>query len=442
MASLPDQSDERTPFNHPTFAEALATWARIGILSFGGPTAQIALMHRVVVDEKKWLSESQFLNALSFCMLLPGPEAMQLATYAGWRLHGIAGGLAAGLLFVLPGAAVVLALSAIYAAFGNVPLVEAMFLGIKAAVLVIVLEALLRISQRALHRHEHWLIAALSFAAIFLLALPFPLIILLAALYGFIMLPATVTADAPHDTPAKHLSFTRTLLSILTWLAIWIAPLAALTAALGTDHILAQLGWFFSKLAVVTFGGAYSVLAYMAQDVVVKHGWLEAGQMLDGLGLAETTPGPLILVTQFVGFLAAFQHGSVAPWAMGLAGAGVALWATFAPCFLWIFAGAPYVEWLNHQPRLKGALTAITAAVVGVMLNLAVWFALHVFFQKVSLVRAGPLHLWTPELTTLDWRVVMLAALSAVLLLWRHRSVPEVLIVSAAGALAISYGLG
>ena len=288
----------------PSFAEAFATWAKIGVLSFGGPTAQIALMHRVVVDEKKWLDEAHFLNALSFCMLLPGPEAMQLATYTGWRLHGLAGGLAAGLLFVLPGAGVVLALSMIYAAFGQVPLVEAIFFGIKAAVLVIVVEALLRIAKRALKLAEHWAIAALSFVAIFFLALPFPLIVFAAALFGFFRAknqPQPQTAVPP----SKLAPLSRTLRTVAVWLAIWLTPLLALSAIMGRDHILTQLGWFFSKLAVVTFGGAYAVLAYMGQDVVVRHGWLEAGQMLDGLGLAETTPGPLILVTEFVGFLAA-----------------------------------------------------------------------------------------------------------------------------------------
>jgi chromate transporter len=422
---------------HPSFTEALGTWARIGVLSFGGPTAQIALMHRIVVDEKRWLGEQQFLSALSFCMLLPGPEAMQLATYAGWRLHGVAGGLAAGLLFVLPGAAVVLALAMIYAAFGQVPLIDAVFFGVKAAVLVIVVEALLRIARRALQRSEHWLIAAISFTAIFFLALPFPLIIVAAALIGFWRPTAGGTAIPPTQTAALA-SLPQTLRTIALWLAIWFAPLLAVAALLGGDHILAQLGWFFSKLAVVTFGGAYAVLAYMAQDVVTGRGWLEAGQMLDGLGLAETTPGPLILVTEFVGFLAAWRASTGGAMAMGLAGAGIALWATFAPCFLWIFAGAPYVEWLSSQPRLKGALSAITAAVVGVIFNLALWFALHVFFREVRLEEVGPLKLWLPTLATLDWRVVLLATVSGVLLLRRHWSIPAVLAVASGLAVAMT----
>lgn len=417
----------------PSFAEALATWARIGFLSFGGPTAQIALMHRVIVDEKKWIDETRYLSALSFCMLLPGPEAIQLATYVGWRLHGLKGGLAAGLLFVLPGAFVVLALSMIYAAFGNVPLVEAIFLGIKAAVLVIVIEALLRIARRALKEPVYWIIAGISFLAIFFLAAPFPLIILAAALYGFF---AVTQSEEPHGAiPA--IGPAETLRTIGLWAAIWFAPLIALAGIFGRDHVLSQLSLFFSKLAIVTFGGAYAGLAYMGQDVVTRYGWLDAGAMMDGLGLAETTPGPLILVTEFVGYLSAYRHGGEPALAFGLLGAFVALWATFVPCFLWIFAGAPYIEWITHQPRLRGALAAITAAVVGVILNLAIWFALHVFFREVTLIEAGPLKLWTPTFATLDWRVVALSALSAVLLLSRHWSIPSVLAVTSILALGL-----
>ena len=420
----------------PSFGEALATWARIGVLSFGGPTAQIALMHRIIVDEKRWLSEQQYLNALSFCMLLPGPEAMQLATYSGWRLHGFKGGLAAGLLFVLPGAAVVLALSMIYAAFGKVPMVEAIFFGIKAAVLVIVVEALLRIAKRAMKGPVNWGLAGISFVAIFLLALPFPLIIAAAALLGF-MRGADGPAVAP---PPLKVAWTDTLATIAVWTAVWALPLITIVAAFGTGHVLSQLAWFFSKLAMVTFGGAYAVLAYMGQDVVTRHGWLEAAQMMDGLGLAETTPGPLILVTEFVGFLAAWRHGGEPAIVMGLLGAGIALWATFVPCFLWIFAGAPYVEWIIAQPRLRGALSAIAAAVVGVILNLAVWFGLHVFFARVDHIAAGPLSLWVPDVTTLDWRVVVLAAISGYLLLWRHVGIVQVLALAAILSLAMRIG--
>lgn len=436
MASNPDivsTAPPSVPASVPSFREALHTWARIGVLSFGGPTAQIALMHRVIVDEKKWLDEAHFLNALSFCMLLPGPEAMQLATYVGWRLHGLKGGLAAGLLFVLPGALVVLALSMIYAAFGNVPVVEALFLGIKAAVIVIVIEALMRISKRALKRLEHWAIAGLSFLAIFFLALPFPLIVLLAATYGFFR--STAMRSATEAPPL--IAHSATFKTVAIWAVMWAVPLLAIAGSFGSDHVLTQLSLFFSKLAVVTFGGAYAVLAYMGQDVVTHYGWLDAGAMMDGLGLAETTPGPLILVTEFVGYLAAYRHGGQPAFAMGLLGAFVALWATFVPCFLWILAGAPYIAWITHQPRLTGALAAITAAVVGVILNLAIWFALHVFFTDVSLIEAGPLRLWTPTLASLDLRVVALATLSGYLLLIRHWSIPAVLLTAAGCALIL-----
>jgi chromate transporter len=413
-----------------SWREAQAAFAKIGFLSFGGPAAQIALMHRVLVDEKKWLSESQYLNALSFCMLLPGPEAMQLATYAGWKLHGVRGGLMAGLWFVMPGALVVLALSAIYAAFGGVPVVDAVFFGVKAAVLIIVVEALLKVAKRALKGTEHWLIAALSFVAIFFLGAPFPLIVLAAGLYGWLTVRGNTAATA--SPPAVPLMATVRTVSV--GLAAWALPLFAIAAVFGQQHILAKMGWFFSKLAMVTFGGAYAVLAYMGQDVVTAYKWLSADEMMTGLGLAETTPGPLILVTEFVGFLAAYKQGG---WGIGVLGAVVALWATFVPCFLWIFAGAPYLEWISAQPRLKAALAAITAAVVGVILNLTIWFGLHVLFGKVSLVEVGPLKLWTPQWATLDWRVILLAAVSGVLLLGRHWGIPAVLAVTSALAVAL-----
>ena len=418
----------------PTFREALGVWGKIGVLSFGGPTAQIALMHKVLVDEKKWLAEPEFLGALSFCMLLPGPEAMQLATYAGWKLHGLKGGLAAGLLFVIPGALVVLGLAMIYAAYGNVPLVAAVFLGIKSAVLVIVIEALLRISKRALKLNEHWVIAALAFIAIFVFALPFPLIIAAAALFGYLW--AGAAKGAPFAGAAVPVA--QTVRTVLTWGMIWAAPLLGLAAVFGPSHPLAQLGWFFSKLAVVTFGGAYSVLAYMGQDVVTQYHWLTPGEMMDGLGLAETTPGPLILVTEFVGYVAGHRAGGGGSLGLGLLGAFVALWATFVPCFLWIFAGAPYLDWINAQPRLKAALTAITAAVVGVILNLAIWFALHVFFGEVTAAALGPLHLLIPTPASLDWRVVVLSVISGYVLLWRHWDIPRVLLIASAGALVMA----
>ena len=415
----------------PGLLRALQVWLRIGLLSFGGPAAQIALMHREIVDQQKWLDEKQFLNALSFCMLLPGPEAMQLATYAGWRMHGVVGGLIAGLLFVLPGALVIFGLALIYALYGDLPLVSALFLGVKAAVIVIVVEALLRVAKRALHLTEHWLIAALAFVGIFFFALPFPLIIAAAATFGFLR--------SSHDEAAAvrsgiGISPYRSLATATCWLAIWILPLLALGVFGGSD-LLTELGLFFSKLAVVTFGGAYAVLAYLGQDVVQHYGWLTAGEMMDGLGLAETTPGPLILVNEFVGFLAAYREGGI--W-LGVLGALVTLWATFAPCFLWIFVGAPYIDWIGSQARLRGALTAITAAVVGVILNLSIWFALHVFFARVEAREIGPLVLWLPSPETMDWRVILLSLISAGLLFRFHWSVSRVLVVASLGGLLLA----
>ncbi|MCP5072069.1 MAG: chromate efflux transporter [Rhodobacteraceae bacterium] len=414
----------------PKFSEALRVWARIGILSFGGPAAQIALMHREVVEERNWLTEKQFLNALSFCMLLPGPEAMQLATYAGWRVNGTIGGLAAGLLFVLPGAFVILALATLYATLGQVPLVEALFLGIKATVVVIVIEALLRISKKALHRADHWAIAGLAFVGIFFFNIPFPLIVLAAALYGVFF----NDKSTPDEPVLLRQPFGKLLKTVLIWMAIWWLPVLALDFAT-SQNILTEVAYFFSKLAVVTFGGAYAVLAYMGQDVVTLKGWLTAGQMMDGLGLAETTPGPLILVTEFVGFLAGFATGG---WWLATAAAIVTLWVTFTPCFLWIFAGAPYIDWIGTQPRLRGALAAITAAVVGVILNLSIWFALHVFFAEVERQTFGPLTVWKPTISSLDPVVLGLAVLCGFLLLKRHWNVVWVLAMAAAISLGIS----
>ncbi|MGI9500775.1 MAG: chromate efflux transporter [Geminicoccaceae bacterium] len=403
----------------PSFGQAFWVWLRIGLLSFGGPTAQIALMHREVVERRGWLGEQQFLNALSFCMLLPGPEAMQLATYAGWRLHGLRGGLVAGLLFVLPGAFLVLILAAIYAAFGEVMLVQAIFLGIKAAVLAIVIEALLRVAKRALKRRIDWVISALSFAAIFLFSLPFPLVILLAAIAGYLAARGEIADVQPIEAESEA-SIGGAVRMAGAWLLVWLVPLAAVALAFGGDHVLTGLATFFSKLAVVTFGGAYAVFAYMTQEVVQNHGWLSAGGMIDALGLAETTNGPLILVTEFVGYLAAYRFGGEPPLMMGVLGAAVALWATFAPCFLWVFTGAPFIERLPRMPLLRGALAGVTAAVVGVILNLSVWFGLHVFFGSVGARALGPMTLWLPDPATLDPVSVVLAAIAAIALLRLH----------------------
>jgi chromate transporter len=411
-----------------TFAEAVKVWAKIGCLSFGGPAGQIALMHREIVDQRLWLTEKEFLSALNFCMLLPGPEAMQLATYSGWKMHGVKGGLAAGLLFVLPGAAVVLALTTLYASFGKLPVVEAIFFGVKAAVLAIVIEALLRVAKRALKSQRDWVIAGLAFLALYCFAVPFPIIIITAGLFGFWQSKA-----AAETYSGKLPAFSETAKTLGTWSAIWLVPLAALLLALGPDHVMSQIGLFFSKLAVVTFGGAYAVLSYMGQAAVEDKAWLTSAQMIDGLGLAETTPGPLILVTQFVGYLAAFgKTGSI--WA-GIAAAFVTLWMTFAPSFLFIFAGAPYIEAIGKRPRLSSALAAITAAVVGVILNLSVWFGLHVLFGKVERMNAGWFQPWSPAWGNLSWTALALSVLAGMLLLRLHFSVFRTLAVC--GALGI-----
>lgn len=425
----------------PQFSQAIFEFARIGFLSFGGPAGQIALMHRILVDEKRWLDERTFLSALNFCMLLPGPEAMQLATYAGWRMHGVRGGLMAGLLFVLPGAAVVFALASLYMIYGTTPLALALFVGVKAAVLAIVVEALLRVARRALKSVLDWWIAGAAFVGIFMLALPFPLIIALAGLIGYLAEPVPVPASSGDASPLHPDSRPRwraTFKTASLWLAIWMVPLGLMAIALGAEHVLTQLAWFFSKLAVVTFGGAYAVLAYMAQEVVERFGWLNPGEMLDALGLAETTPGPLILVNEFVGSLAAGRAAEGVSLTMALAGAVVTLWATFVPCFLWIFVGAPYIEHISRMPRLQAALRGITAAVVGVILNLTVWFTLHVLFANVETHNVGPLRLTVPDLNTLNVVAAMLAVLAGLLLLVAHRGI--VMTLSVCGGLALVFG--
>ncbi len=396
-------------------------------MSFGGPAAQIALMHRELVETRDWLTEAQFLRALSFCMLLPGPEAMQLATYAGWKKGGITGGLIGGGLFVLPGALVIAALALAYGAYGGLPVVQALFLGIKATVVVIVFEALIKISRRALIRRAHLAIAACAFVALFALALPFPLVIGLAALTGALMIHT-------HDTamPTPPIDWTNSIRVICIGGFIWFAPFIAI--AMSGDDFLMDVGAFFSKLAVVSFGGAYAVLAYMTQEVVLSYGWLTTAQMMDALGLAETTPGPLILVTQFVGMIAGMGAGgiSVALWAGALT-----LWVTFVPCFIWIFAGAPLIDWLDGRPRLRGALAAVTAAVVGVIANLSLWFALHVFFAQVDLVTWGPVTTIWPDPGTAQADAIGLAGLAATMLLIRQWPLHVVLPCTALVSLAL-----
>ena len=412
------------------FGEAFRVWLKIGLLSFGGPSGQIALMHRVLVEEKRWVADDRFLHALSFCMLLPGPEAQQLAVYVGWLLHKAKGGLVAGLLFVLPGALVILLLSVLYAGFGELKLVQAVFFGIKAAVLAIVVEALSRIARRALKTAALYALAGAAFVAIFFLAVPFPLIVLVAGLLGYAaarlapqLLPAANGSSAADSAgvAGPRGSLTRSLGLLAIFLPLWLGPIGLLALLLGGDHVFVVEGLLFSKLAVVTFGGAYAVLAYVAQEAVTTYAWLQPGEMLDGLGLAETTPGPLIMVLQFVGFLAAHRNpGGLDPMLAGSLGALITTWVTFVPCFLWIFLGAPYIEALRGNRALAGALTAITAAVVGVILNLAVWFALHVLFGEVGAVTAGPVHLLVPDLATIE-PVAALLAVAALVAMFRFK---------------------
>jgi chromate transporter len=412
------------------FRQALRVWVRIGLLSFGGPAAQIALMHRTLVEERKWLSEERFLNALNFCMLLPGPEAMQLATYAGWTMHGVRGGLAAGLLFVLPGAFVVLILSMLYVAYGTIPSVSALFFGIKAAVLAIVIEALLRVARRALKARSDWWIAAAAFIGLYVFAVPFPAVILAAALIGFFRTaPALVKVD-----PGAILLKGR-LATIALWLALWLVPIIGLLLFLGNDHVLTGIAVFFSKLAVLTFGGAYAVLSYMAQEVVQFRGWLTPDEMVDGLGLAETTPGPLILVIEYVGYLSGYRFAG--GMLGGIIGAIIALWVTFVPCFLWIFTFAPYIDFLRSMPRLSGALAAITAAVVGVILNLSLWFGLHVLFDRVERFERTPFDIWLPDVITINVPSLMLLAMASLLLLKLRFGVPSTIALSALAGLGL-----
>lgn len=399
--------------------ELTRVFGRIGVLSFGGPAAQIALMHKELVEERDWLTEEQYLRALSFCMLLPGPEAMQLATYAGWKQRGILGGLIGGGLFVLPGALVIMVLALLYGAYGNLSFVQALFLGVKATVVVIVIDALLKVAKRALTSSRERLIAVAGFVALFFFALPFPLVIAVAAAIG------AYGAVGPRNTAdTVRLPWQNSLMIFAVGCVIWAAPIPFLHSA---HPILTDIATFFAWLAVVTFGGAYAVLAYMTQAVVGEFGWLTTPQMMDALGLAETTPGPLILVTQFVGMVAAAEVGGPA---LAIAAGAVTLWVTFVPCFIWIFAGAPLIDWLADQPRLKAALSGITAAVVGVIANLSLWFAMHVFFRSVTVIETGPLRFSLPSLSTVDLIAIILAGIAAALLLWRKLNLIIVLLIS------------
>jgi chromate transporter len=433
------------PSPAPSFAEATAVFARIGLLSFGGPAAQIALMHRMLVEERRWLSEARFLHALNYCMLLPGPEAMQLATYAGWLLHGTRGGLMAGLLFVLPGAVVITLLSWLYMVLGHAPAVSGLLFGLKAAVLAVVLEALVRVSRRALKSGAMVALAAVAFLGIALLKIPFPLIVLGAALAG-IALDAvgasgvkTANDEAEGALPEwARPSASRFLRTTGAWMALWLVPLGGLVLWLGADNVFAAEARFFSIMATVTFGGAYAVLAYVAQQAVEVYGWLRPDEMLTGLGLAETTPGPLILVLVFVGFLGGARQGGLDSLAGGLAGAVVTLWFTFVPCFLWIFAGAPYVETVRKVRWLASALAGVTAAVVGVIANLAVWFGLHVLFARVDEGQYGPFTVPVPDLSSFDWAAAAIGVASAVALLRFHVNLFVVLALAMLAGIAIN----
>jgi chromate transporter len=428
----------------PSFREALRTWFHIGLNSFGGPAGQIAVMHRVLVDEKRWIGEKRFLHALNFCMLLPGPEAQQLATYIGWLFHGWRGGLVAGTLFVLPGALVILILSYIYAGFRDVTAVEALFYGLKCAVLAIVVEAVMRIGKRALKTRAAYVIAIAAFVAIFFFAVPFPIIVAAAAVVGFAQSARAGGRSAPVvDELTAQTGWPRAVRVLALGLAIWFGPLLAIRVALGPNSVYLDIGEFFSKAAVVTFGGAYSVLAYVAQEAVDTYGWLQPGEMLDGLAMAETTPGPLIMVVQFVGFLAAYRDpGALPPMLAGTFGAVVTTWVTFAPCFLWIFLGAPYVEALRGNRALSGALAAITAAVVGVVLNLAVWFSLHTLFVEQTNRTAGPLNVTVPTWSTLDLGSLILS-LGAAVATFRYKvGMFKVLAGCAIGGIVLKWILG
>ena len=431
-----DQSNKNP--SEVSFREAFGAWLKIALLSFGGPAGQIALMHRVLVEEKKWISEGRFLHALNYCMMLPGPEAQQLATYIGWLLHRTWGGLVAGTLFILPGAVVVLGLSVLYAGFNDLSIVQAIFFGIKAAVLAVVVQAVLRIGSRALTNNLMIAIAVAAFIAIFFFAVPFPVIVITAAAIGYIggrLNPAIFAggghgeAEATEDdvidaaAAAGRLDHTKPSMAraarvLLGCLTLWLGPVAVLIAWLGLNNVFTQESLFFSKMAVVTFGGAYAVLAYVAQQAVSTYGWLAPGEMLDGLGMAETTPGPLIMVLQFVGFMGAYRNpGMLDPMLAGMLGAMITTWVTFVPCFLWIFLGGPYIESLRGNKSLSAALSAITAAIVGVVLNLAVWFGLHVAFTKVGEQTFGSLRLYVPVWNTVEIAAVVLAVAAMVAML-------------------------
>jgi chromate transporter len=430
--------------DHPSFRELVQVFGRIGCLSFGGPAGQIALMHRELVEERQWVEEEQFLHALNFCHLLPGPEAQQLATWIGWRLHGMKGGLAVGLLFVIPGALIILALSILYAIAADLDWFAELFLGIKAAVLAIVVQALIRIGGRALNTRFKQYVAVAAFVSLFFFNLPFPLVVLGSGALGIFVasqrpewLALKPNSGPPVTTARPWAASART---VIIWGLIWAAPLVLILVTVGRDHVLWDIGSFFSQLAIVTFGGAYAVLAYMAQEAVQGFGWLSAGEMADGLGLAETTPGPLIMVTQFVGYLAAFRAPEpFTPLVAGIIGAGLTTWVTFSPCFMWIFAFAPWLERMENASWLKGGLATLTAAVVGVIANLTVWFALHVFFSQIDEQQLGALRLYWLNPSTFSLEAALLAIFAAFLIFRLRWNVIVVLVAAGLGGIGVGF---
>ena len=465
MADLSVVTQGRAERHHGVpLGEAFQTWLRVASLSFGGPAGQIAVMHRILVEEKRWVSEERFLHALNYCMLLPGPEAQQLATYIGWLMHRTLGGIMAGVLFVIPGIIAIMALSYVYAAWGSVPIVVALFFGLKAAVLAIVLEAVFRIGKRALKNQVMIALAAAAFVGIFFFNVPFPIIVFGAAIIGFAagsMGLAEFQTNAGHGPAAgkdksavvddmlgegipEHARPTvaRALGVSAVWLALWLIPVVALLATLGSANVFSQIAVFFSKMAVVTFGGAYAVLAYVAQQAVDHYGWVTPGEMLDGLGMAETTPGPLIMVLQFVGFMAAYRDpGALSPMLAGTLGGLLATWVTFTPCFLWIFLGAPFIETLRGNKALNAALSAITAAVVGVVFNLAIWFAVHTVFRETVPVRAFPFSFDAPNLASVDpWALVLSVAAAVAIFRFKVGMIPTLATCCIAGV--VLYLLG
>ncbi len=462
--SAGDVAKRSTPFNHGvSWGEAFRVWLRIAALSFGGPAGQIAVMHRILVEEKRWISETRFLHALNYCMLLPGPEAQQLATYVGWLMHRTLGGLMAGLLFILPGVIAIMALSYIYAAYGQVGIVAALFFGLKAAVLAIVVEAVVRVGKRALKNNVMLALAGAAFFGIFFLNVPFPIIVFGSALIGLIggwlgwsaflvngghgangkeggVVDSLLGDEVPdHVRPSAGRSFRVAVI----WLTLWLTPVVALLLMFGSDNVFSQIAVFFSKMAMVTFGGAYAVLAYVAQQAVENYHWLKPGEMLDGLGMAETTPGPLIMVLQFVGFMAAFRDaGTLPPMLAGTLGGLLATWVTFAPCFLWIFLGAPFIEKLRGNKALSAALSAITAAVVGVILNLALWFAIHTMFRQVQRVRGYGFDFDAPVLASADlWALTLAIAAAVAIFRFKVGMMPVLAACSLAGAALYLAGL-